>query len=69
MDNTEIEERAGLNFEKITNGICVYTFYKLLEGIARYAAQLRAPAEGFGLWPRLFWPFGQKKLIMLFWQI
>ena len=28
---------------------------------------LLAPAEGFGLQPRLFWPFGQKiKLSMLF---
>ena len=32
-----------------------------LEGTARYAGLLLAPAEGFGLRPRLFLPFGQKK--------
>ena len=30
--------------------------YIILEGTARYAGFLPAPAEGFGLWPRLFWP-------------
>ena len=39
-----------------------------LEDTARYAGLLLAPAEGFGLCPRLFLPFRQKKeLIMLFW--
>ena len=33
----------------------------LLKGAARYAGLLLAPAEGFGLWPRLFLPFRQKK--------
>ena len=32
-----------------------------LEDVARYAGLLLAPAEGFGLRPRLFLPFGQKK--------
>ena len=32
-----------------------------LEDTARYAGLLLAPAEGFGLRPRLFLPFGQKK--------
>ena len=32
-----------------------------LEDTARYAGLLLAPAEGFGLWPTLFLPFGQKK--------
>ena len=41
-----------------------------LEDTARYAGLLLAPAEGFGLRPRLFLPFGQKKeLIILFWTI
>ena len=34
-------------------------FYKVLEGTARYAGLLLAPAEGFGLRPRLFLPFCQ----------
>ena len=38
-----------------------------LEGTARYAGLLLAPAEGFDLRPRLFLPFGPKKeLFMLF---
>ena len=36
-----------------------------LEGTARYAGLLLAPAEGFGLRPRLFLPFGQKKIFSL----
>ena len=36
-------------------------FFIKLEGTARYAGLLLAPAEGFGLRPRLFLPFGQKK--------
>ena len=35
-----------------------------LEDTARYAGLLLAPAEGFGLWPRLFLPFGQKKSLI-----
>ena len=35
-----------------------------LEGIARYAGLLLATAEGFGLRPRLFLPFGQKKSLL-----
>ena len=31
-----------------------------LEGTARYAGLLLAPAEGYGLRPRFFLPFGQK---------
>ena len=30
--------------------------YRILEGTARYAGLLLAPAEGFGLWPRPWWP-------------
>ena len=33
----------------------------MLEDTARYAGLLLASAEGFGLRPRLFLPFGQKK--------
>ena len=36
-------------------------FKVTLEGMARYAGQLLAPAEGFGLLLRLFLPSGQKK--------
>ena len=38
--------------------LCLWT---ALEDTARYAGLLLAPAEGFGLWQRLFLPFGQKK--------
>ena len=34
---------------------------KTLEGTALYAGFLLAPAEGFILWPRFFFPFGQKR--------
>ena len=41
-------------------------FFKLkLEDTARYAGLLLAPAEGFGLWPRPFLPFGQKKELIM----
>ena len=36
----------------------------ILEGTARYAGLLLAPAEGFGLRPRLLLPFGQKKSLL-----
>ena len=43
-----------------------------LEGTARYAGLLLAPAEGFGLRPRLFLPFGKKRayyaVLANFWQ-
>ena len=43
---------------------------KKLEDTARYAGLLLAPAEGFGLRPRLFFALrAKKKLIMLFWPI
>ena len=29
-------------------------FKYTLEGMAHYSGQLQAPAEGFGVWPRLF---------------
>ena len=35
-----------------------------LEDTARYAGLLLAPAEGLGLRPRLFLPFGQKKSLL-----
>ena len=35
-----------------------------LDGTARYAGLFLAPAEGFGLRPRLFLPFGQKKILL-----
>ena len=41
-----------------------------LEDTARYAGLLIAPAEGFGLWPRLICPSGKKKsFFLLFWPI
>ena len=39
----------------------VLSFNYILEDTACYAGLLLAPAEGFGLWPWLFQPFGQKK--------
>ena len=48
--------------------MCCTLFKKLynhiLEGTARYAGLLLAPAEGFGVRPRLFLPFGQKKSLL-----
>ena len=42
--------------------------YKLrLEGTARYAGLLLAPAEGFGLRPRLFLPFVFLLILGHFW--
>ena len=40
------------------------SFLSTLEDTARYAGLLLAPAEGFGLRPRLFLPFGQKKSLL-----
>jgi hypothetical protein len=43
---------------------------RILEDTARYAGLLLAPAEGFGLRPRLFFALRAKKeLFMLFWPI
>ena len=39
----------------------IYIYIYKLEDMACYAHILLAPVEGFGLWPRLFFPFGQKK--------
>ena len=33
--------------------------YELLEGTARYAGLLPAPAEGFGIQPKPFWPLAK----------
>ena len=44
----------GLN----DSGGKMFAFQTILEDTARYAGQILAPAEG--LWPRFFWPFGQK---------
>ena len=41
-----------------------WCFQTPLEGTARYAGLILAPAEGFGLRPRLFLPFGQKKRLL-----
>ena len=38
----------------------------VLEDTARYAGLLLAPAESFGLWPRVFLPFGQKNNLSWF---
>ena len=50
----------------------LYTFLLFkLEDTARYAGLILAPAEGFGLWPRLFFfaLWAKKELIMLLWPI
>ena len=41
-------------------------YKEILKDTARYAGLLLAPAEDFGLRPRLFLPFGQKKIILMF---
>ena len=44
-----------------------FALIAILEGIARYAGLLLAPAEGFSIYLRLFWPSWQKnELFMLF---
>ena len=54
--------------EKVT--WIVFQIYLGQEDMARYAGLLLAPAEGFGLCPRPFLPFKQKReLFMLFWPI
>ena len=40
---------------KINKKIYIYV-YVILEGTARYAGLILAPAEGFGLRPRPIWP-------------
>ena len=35
----------------------------ILEDMASYAGLLLAPAEGFGIWPRLILPFAHKKSV------
>ena len=39
----------------------------ILEDTARYAGLLLAPAEGFGLRPRFFLPFGKKRAYYAVW--
>ena len=39
----------------------IVAYLELLEGAARYAGLLLAPAESFGLWPRPFFPLWAKK--------
>ena len=39
----------------------ILRFRQSLEGAARYAGLLLAPAEGFGLWPRPFFSLWAKK--------
>ena len=58
-----------ISFESLSR---IPLFRRGLEGTARYAGLLLAPAEGFGLRPRLFLPFGQKRayyaVLAHFWQ-
>ena len=52
-------DRIGILAESVkTNS---FFFYIVLENTARYAGLLLAPAEGFGLRPRIFLPYGPKK--------
>ena len=46
--------------EGVNNQSLQLLYYTVLEDTARYAGLFLAPAEGFGLWLRLFLPFGQK---------
>ena len=46
--------------EEVNNQSLQLLYYTVLEDTARYAGLFLAPAEGFGLWLRLFLPFGQK---------
>ena len=66
-DKVFLESAVAIKATVFPLFVCLYT----LEDTARYAGLLLAPAEGFGLRPRLFLPFERrrKKLIMLFWQI
>ena len=53
-----------LSKKTITNKFGAFFFLAQLDGTARYAGLLLAPAEGFSLRPRLFLPFGQKKSLL-----
>ena len=44
----------------------IYFFLQILEDTARYAGLLLARPEGFGLRPRPFLPFVQKKSLLCF---
>ena len=57
-----------MKFENNVNKSESFVLLQILEGAARYAGLLLAPAEGFGLGPRPFFlPFGQKnKFLCLF---
>ena len=44
--------------------LLILVYLVLLEDTARYARLLLSPAEGFSLQPRLFLPFGQKKMLL-----
>ena len=49
-------------FSGKTNFFQVFHYNMKLEGAARYAGLLLAPAEGFGLWPRPFFALQAKNL-------
>ena len=50
--------RGPLVLKLAFNNPNIYT----LDGTARYVGKLLAPAKGFGLWPRLFWPSAKSLL-------
>ena len=55
------EAGPGNSHESANTGSSpIIELWLILEGAARYEGLLLAPVEGFGLWPRLFLPFGQK---------
>ena len=66
----------GLQFREYSNSVhadCTflqesiqYKVYSILGDTARYAGLLIAPAEGSGLQPRFFLPFGQKRRALFF---
>ena len=51
-------------FNSLLQILAISPFQALLEDTARYAGLLLAPAEDFGLRPRLFLPFRQKRSLL-----
>ena len=56
--------KSGVSHEALGFVQNILPNYTRLEDTARYASLLLAPAEGFGLRPRLFLPVGQKKNLL-----
>ena len=64
--NSKVKEKTPVDIILLLTGCYPTSKRKLyiLKDTARYTGLLPAPAEGSGLRPRLFLPFGQKKSLL-----